>query len=137
MYWKAEDIEQIADRLIEDREDLDHILVGDWSIDYLYSDWERKSNGVPVLADIRAVTGIMRHYCDYHYIITVYEPNVMGLSEEQLQLVVFHELLHISTDGKLRSHDVQDFRTILEEFGLNWLHDDELPSILGGEDDDS
>jgi len=135
MFWKADDIEAIAEKLIEERTELDHIEVAGWQIDYLYSDWERKVNGNPILADIRKVTGIMKHYCDYDFIITVYEPNIMDFPEEKLPIVVFHELLHIGTDGKLIDHDIKDFRLILEEYGLNWQTDD-LP-ITGGDDDES
>ena len=35
-------------------------------------------------------------------------------------IVLLHELLHIGPKGKLRRHDIEDFRVVLEKFGVNW-----------------
>lgn len=138
MWWKAEeDIVSTAKKLIEEREELEHVSLGEYEIDYLMCDKELKSGGRPVLADIRAIRGINAFYIPYDYVVTIYEPNVMDLSDSQMQVLLLHELMHISEDGNLRSHDVQDFYTILRQFGLGWQYDADLKPTLGGEDNDS
>lgn len=138
MWWKAaDDLVTTAKKLIEEREELEHIRLREYEIDYLMCDKEQKNGGRPVLADIRAIKGINAFYIPYDYVLTIYEPNVMDLSDAQLQVLILHELMHISEDGNLRNHDVQDFYTILRQFGLGWQYDDDLKPILGGGENDS
>lgn len=65
---------------------------------------------------------------NYDFIITVYEPNCFGMSEEQMETLLRHQLNHIgvtvnednTADYFLAPHDIQDFRCIIEEQGLDW-----------------
>lgn len=137
MYYKAEsDITNTVDALIEQREELETIRLHDYSIDILMCDKEKKSNGMPVLADIRAIRDMYRVYIPYHYVITIYEPNVMDLTEAQMQVLLLHELMHIGPAHTVLNHSVQDFYSILNQFGLLWAHDDTLKPIIGGDEDD-
>lgn len=133
MYEEAPDIKEIAEQLINSIEDLNHIDLLDIKVGYLYSDNEKKQRGNKVFADITQVAGLLSYYCDYHFIVTVYEPNVIDLTDAQIQVLIYHELLHIDSEGKLRGHDVQDFYTILDRYGLDWSNDDSLPLLVGGE----
>ena len=61
------------------------------------------------------------------FIITVFEPNVENFTEEQIRILLFHELLHIGIeeDGNeekyyVRPHDLEDFKLIIERFGIEW-----------------
>ena len=61
------------------------------------------------------------------FTVTIYDPNCLGMDEEHIRRVLFHELLHVGTerDGNeesyfLRPHDVEDFRAILDTYGLGW-----------------
>lgn len=63
--------------------------------------------------------------CDFT--ITVFEPNVEGLTDEQIRILLFHELLHvgINRDGDKESyfvnpHDLEDFKLIVDKYGTDW-----------------
>ena len=136
MWSKAEEnIVSTAEKLIEEREELEHVRLREYEIDYLISDKEQKSGGRPVLADIRAITGIYSHYIPYDFVVTIYEPNCMDLTDAQMQILLLHELMHIGDDGSLKRHDIEDFYSILNQFGLGWQHNDDLRPLIGGEDD--
>lgn len=132
MYEQAPDIKTIAERLIEAKEDLFHIR--DYEVGFLYCDTEKQLAGNVVMADCTKTNGLLKYYSGYDFIITVYEPNIMDLTEAQLQILIYHELLHIGLEGKLRPHNVQDFYSILHLYGLDWIYDDSIGPILGGEE---
>jgi predicted SprT family Zn-dependent metalloprotease len=53
--------------------------------------------------------------------VTIFEPNVAEFSEEQMRILIFHELLHVGEDGKsVRPHDLEDFKVIINRFGTEW-----------------
>lgn len=61
------------------------------------------------------------------FTITVFEPNCRGFSEKQLEILLFHELLHIHIEYKdgeekysINPHDLEDFRYIIDRFGSHW-----------------
>lgn len=59
--------------------------------------------------------------CDFT--ITIFEPNIIGWTDEQLRILIFHELLHVGVDGDrlfIVPHDLEDFRVIIDEFGVDW-----------------
>ena len=61
--------------------------------------------------------------CDFT--ITVFEPNCEGMTDEQLRILLLHELMHvgitIDKDGAeayhIVPHDLEDFRAIVGRFG--------------------
>ena len=57
----------------------------------------------------------------------MFEPNVERFTEEQIRILLLHELMHvqITKDGNeevysVRPHDVEDFREIIERYGMDW-----------------
>ena len=56
--------------------------------------------------------------------ITVFEPNCVGMTEKQMEILIYHELLHIKIDEdgnhSVRPHDLEDFRVIIDEYGVDW-----------------
>jgi len=132
MYYAGPDIREMAEQIIEAKEELGHVR--DFSVDYLWNDVEVKTKKGPVLARCYKPTGLERYYCDHDFVVVVYEPNVIDMSEAHLQVIIYHELLHIGEDGKLKDHDINDFRKIIEKYGYDWI-DDEIEPIIGGEED--
>jgi len=66
----------------------------------------------------------------WDYLIAVYGYHAEGKSRNWLKILVYHELRHIGIDGKLVKHQVEDFKDILREFGIDWLDNDpDLPDI--------
>lgn len=85
-------------------------------------------------ADIRNVGTPWNFITSYKFIITFYEPKMIGLTEAQQVIVVEHELLHIDEDfSKLNKHDIQDFRIIASKYGLNWDIDPNVKNPLNDE----
>lgn len=128
MYRLAPEIMEIADEIIHKREELYHIVEEDYSIGYFYCE---KSHPQNAYATCQKVSGLLYYYSDHDFIITLYEPKTEDLTEAQLQMLVYHELLHVGIDGKLNNHTVQDFYSILNEYGLDWITDNNLIKIVG------
>lgn len=72
-------------------------------------------------------------------IIEIWQCQWEGLSTEAKLLVLYHELKHIlefegnvSYDRKYKkeSHDVEEWGTFIEKFGIHWLHSKGLPNVL-------
>lgn len=124
----SEKYERIAGKVISEHADLDWISKSDVSIGYLISDKEKSTRGGLVFAECIRVKAVFRAYIPHDFLIVVYEPNVEWMSEAQLEILIYHELLHvdITVNGKgetaymVRPHDVEDFRVILEKYGLGW-----------------
>lgn len=95
---------------------------------FLESTKEKKSTLGKVYADCEKIADSKRWAIDADFVITVYKPNVVIFSEAQLKILLLHELMHIgiglTEKGDLKKylvpHSVQDFRYILEKYGLDW-----------------
>ena len=88
-------------------------------------------------AECRKVMAPYNFLTEYKFIITFYEGNMIGLTEAQKVMTVFHELLHIDTDfEKIRKHDIEDFREVIMKAGSNpfWDIDPNLGNILDDDD---
>lgn len=87
------------------------------------------------IATCRRVTNPYTYLLPYKFIITVYELKVAAMSEAQLNLVIYHELLHIAEDfTKLKHHDVEDFIECIEIAGcLDWTLNPDIPNVLDKE----
>ncbi len=49
--------------------------------------------------------------------------NAIGyMTQKQLNLLIYHELRHIDRDGTVRKHDIEDFKEIINNFGLEWAN---------------
>ena len=62
------------------------------------------------------------------YTVTIFEPNIEGFNDNQLKILILHELMHIDidmdSDGnevfKIKHHDLEDFKYIIDRFGTGW-----------------
>lgn len=91
----------------------------------LESDKERVKGIRRIWADCTKLSEKLRAASDCDFIITFYKCDV--LSEDRLRILMYHEVLHMgyTKDGKLKinPHDVEDFREIIEEHGVDWIKD--------------
>ncbi len=126
---RDKDIAKISRRLIREKADLSEIKNSNVKIGYLTSQEEKKTgHGIKtVFADCRLVPDNMQWICHYHFLITVYLPNISEFTDEQLEILLWHELKHIGIDCDsdeekyfLVPHDIEEFHEIIEKFGLNW-----------------
>lgn len=121
--------EAIAKELIDQEPELRYIKDSRVKITYLESD-QNKKNGEDryVLGECEKVAAKNRWAITSDFTITLFKNNLVGLSEEQIRIVLFHELLHIGIepgpDGdeiySVRKHDLEDFKIIVDRFGTDW-----------------
>lgn len=90
---------------------------------WLISDKRKTNNGKLVLGECAKVSENDEWCCPYDFKITIYEPNVLKLSEEQILILLEHEIMHIGVDGDRKyivPHDTDEFTEIIRKYGIDW-----------------
>ena len=122
---------EIAERLIATEPLLAHLRGSSVLIGYLVSDKERTSRGRTVYGECEKVPDKYRWAVPYDFTVTVYWPNASRFDDRRMEALLIHELLHIGieVDGNeerysIVPHDVEDFRAIIDRYGLDWHAED-------------
>lgn len=114
----------LAEQVLDEYKELSYIRQSNVSIMYLESDHEKKSKEKIVLGQCEKIQDKYKWGIPCDFTITLFNPNLAGLSMDQLKMVLFHELLHvgIKKDGTLfvRPHDLEDFKLVINKFGTDW-----------------
>lgn len=124
---------EIGMDLIHTEDALIDIANSQATIIYLSSEHKKVASGKNVLGQCEKVADKYKWGIPCDFTITVFEPNVEGMSEEQLRMLIFHELLHVgieyNADGtetySVKPHDLEDFKLIIDRFGTDWSKVDE------------
>lgn len=119
---------EIGFDLIQTEDALEDIRESEVTIVYLSSDLKKTSNGKAVLGQCEKVADKYKWGLPCDFTITVFEPNVVGFTEEQFRILIFHELLHVgigcdkhNTEAyNVKPHDLEDFKLIIDRFGTDW-----------------
>lgn len=119
---------EMASQIIREEDLLIPVRHSEATIVYLSSDKEKKSKGRTIFGQCERIPDKYKWAIPADFTITIYEPNVIGFTDEQLRILLFHELLHIciesGNDGEekysVHPHDIEEFRTIIDRFGLDW-----------------
>ena len=94
-------------------------------IQWMETDKERQGKKVRY-ADCTKVADRYRELTPYDFMVTFYPP-ALEASVEAQERIMRHELLHIGVkpDGGLyvEPHDIEDFREIIEQYGLDWVRE--------------
>ena len=102
------------------------------SIGYVISKESPERNGIKTMAECIAVKkDHQRQFNPHDYLIKIYEPNVAYMNDVQKRILMEHELNHIhcyeNKNGDLKiglnTHDVNDFKDIIEKYGVDWSQD--------------
>ena len=121
---KSNELKKLGRRVIRDRPDLAWIRESRVRIGYAMSSKDKTKDDRIIFAECHRVKPLWQAFIPYDFVIVFYEPNVMMMDETQQEILMYHELLHIGMDDngglKLRPHDIEDFRTILDEYGMDW-----------------
>lgn len=132
----SQELRRLGDKIIKSFSEFAFIKEWNIKIGYVIS-LEKKQGEKTTYADCRKVSEVYRAYLPYDFIITFYERNTGFLNENQLKVLMYHELKHIGMGDrglKIVPHDKEDFKDILERYGLDWNEfGKELPDILGGD----
>ena len=124
---------EIGMDLINTEDALVDIANSQATIIYLSSEHKKISSGKKILGQCEKVADKYKWGIPCDFTITIFEPNVEGMSEEQLRMLIFHELLHVgieyNADGtetySVKPHDLEDFKLIIDRFGTDWSKVDE------------
>lgn len=123
---------EMAAELIDTEPALQKIKDSCVTICYLASEQEKKKNKKKVLGECEKIADKYKWAIPCDFTITIFQPNVEDLSEEQLKIVMLHELLHVGIEENdsgdevysIIPHDIEDFRLIIDRYGLDWADDD-------------
>ncbi len=117
----------LAEKIIAEHHDLQWIPKIGVKVGFLESDRQKKKSGRFVLGECILVKDLYRCFIPYDFLIVIYAPNVIGMTKEQMKILLYHEMLHIgiSDDGEdlkyvVNPHDVEEFRTIIDKYGIDW-----------------
>lgn len=118
---------KIARRLIRTNPELQYIKELDIKWVILSSFQEKKKNKRKILGECVKVDDKYRWTCKYDFMIIIYEPNILGLSDKQIEILIEHELRHIGVDEDgdeikfyVAPHDYEEFRSIMDRYGIDW-----------------
>lgn len=125
---QSERYAEIGMRLIRTEAAFADIRDSDATICFLSSDAAKTSRGRAVHGQCERVPDKWKWSVPADYAITIFEPNVDGMSEKQIEILLFHELLHVLIDHdkdggevyRIRPHDLEDFTSVIERFGVYW-----------------
>ena len=130
----APDLKELGDKVLDYFSEFSHIKNHGVRIGYLKSYERKKANGKAVGAECRIIKGVYTAYLPFDFVITFFYPNIHGMSENQLKILMLHELKHIGLNHKgyyLVPHDIEDFSDILTKYGLRWdAFNADVPDIL-------
>lgn len=122
-----EKYQKIAEKVMDEHQDLQWIRKAEIRICYMASDAVKRRGQRLVAGECIKVRDIYRPLVPYEFLIVIYEDSTAGMSEEQLEILMYHELLHIGIDEKgeevkyiVNPHDVEDFRAVIDQYGLDW-----------------
>ncbi len=118
---------ELGAKVIQNEKSLKWIAQADIRIGFLKSFKEKKNKGKPVYGECVKVNELYAPFCPYDFLIVFYEMNILGLSDAQLYVLMYHELLHIGLNEKdgepvyrIVPHDIEEFREIADRYGLDW-----------------
>lgn len=121
-FLEAGAVSERAERLIDEYPEL-HFL-GTAPIAYL---WKRKGGataGRATLGKCVLSSGLMRHFSNTAWVIWIAADHVreMELTDEQVEALIYHELLHCTTTGEderpaVKGHDFEAFRSEIRRYG--------------------
>mgnify|MGYP006896789773 CR=1 FL=1 len=123
-----EEYAEIASRIIEEEDELADVANSHATIVYLSSDKAKKGKDKIIHAECEKIADKNKWAIPCDFTITVYEPNCVGFTEEQMRILLFHELLHVGIEFKedgteyyyVRPHDYEDFKIITDRYGTEW-----------------
>ena len=127
MFWKNDELTELAMEIVKEEPIFAPIIETGTTFVVCKCDKAKHNRTMTTYGDCRSVPEAFRWCVPYEFQITIYEPNVADLSEEQMRILLFHELLHIGVEmGNgapkkfIRSHDVEDFKCIIAKYGTEW-----------------
>lgn len=124
-YKLDDNLKALGDSVIRKYPRFAHLSSDDCRIAYQLCGDQRKHNGKAVYADTEKIKDKLKAIIPYDFVITFYEPFTSGLSQEKLEMLMYHELEHVGFKGVgsyyIVPHDIEDFRDVVSQWGLDWI----------------
>ena len=107
-------------------------------IGFVSSFKEKKTGQKLVLGECIKLSELYSDLLHLDFLIVIYENNIVGLSENQKKILLWHELKHIGVEEKdgepvyiVNPHDREEFDSIIRKVGLYWSDSGaDVPDIL-------
>lgn len=120
----AEDLSELADSVIDEHPtELGFIKDMEIEIGYVRSYQRKIKDGRIIYADTEKTKHKYLAYLPFDFVITFYEPNVAMFNDEQIRILMWHELKHIGVGVKgfkVMPHEIEDFFSIIDKHGAHW-----------------
>ena len=119
---------KIGKKLIDTEDALFDVRQSSASIIFLSSDLAKMDKDRLVLGQCEKVADKYKWSIPADFTITLFEPNIIGKSEEAIRRILFHELLHVGIGTKndgderyyVRGHDFEDFKLLIDRWGTDY-----------------
>ena len=125
--YQSDEYTEIAIDLIENDPLFEDIKDSAATIVCLESDLEKTSRDKIIFGECEKIPSKYKWIIPYDFTITIYAPNVERFTDDQIRILIMHELLHIGIDRDgneekyyIRPHNIEDFRVILDKYGMDW-----------------
>lgn len=93
----------------------------------LSSEEQKARNHKIVFGECKKVSKEYKWICPYDFMIIIYDQNIAGFTDEQISILIEHELRHMGYDltknepkPYIIPHDVEEFDAIIEKWGVHW-----------------
>ena len=117
----SEEYQKICNELIEEMPEFE--ILKTVTIICLASELEKKTNGRVILGQTEKISAKYKWGIPCDFTITFFEPNISHMTNQQLRILMYHELLHVGVEDDrlfIRPHDLEDFKAVIEQYGVNW-----------------
>lgn len=123
---------EIGQELIQTEDALLNIRNSEATIIYLSSTHKKLEKGKVIYAQCEKISEKYKWGIPCDFTITVFEPNIENFTEDQLKILIFHELLHVGIEFNGNGtesysclpHDLEDFKLIIDRYGTDWSRTD-------------
>jgi predicted metallopeptidase len=124
---EAEDLRELASKVIAARDDVEHVDVNE--VLFL---WEMETKPKAYARCYRLIDHPIGLFTPHRWCIVFYAMICEHMDERQRALLMWHELKHIPALGKkLIDHDLKDFIDVVGLAGVEWAEEGaDVPDIL-------
>ena len=124
-YTPSARLAALAAKVISGHPNLQHLDDENCRIAYQTADFAKKSGEKLVYADTERVKDKYKGLMPWDFVVTFYWPNCEILTDDRLEKLMYHELRHVGFNGdgtySIIPHDVEDFRDVIDTWGLDWI----------------
>lgn len=137
----SDEMRDLAQKVIEENpEDFDWIDYDNIKFGFLESDKRKHSKGRMIHGECKKTNTEVKALTGFDFIIKFYEPNIAYMTDEQREILMYHELLHATMrngGAAIVPHDyiIGEFKKVVDKYGIEWAKPGSCPMEQEGGDD--